>query len=72
MRNRSVQIEPGFAALARAAPVGSSRDALSGRWVLRSADWLAHPFALVVLHVVALWPVWRWYVRRVTNGSDEP
>jgi exosortase len=33
---------------------------------------LAHPFALVLVHVAALWPVWHWYVRRVTDGSDEP
>jgi len=33
---------------------------------------LAHPFALVLLHVAALWPVWHWYVRRITDGSDEP
>jgi MYXO-CTERM domain-containing protein len=31
-----------------------------------------HPFALWLLHVAALWPVWRWYIARIGDGSDEP
>jgi exosortase/archaeosortase family protein len=31
-----------------------------------------HPFALLLLQVAALWPVWRWYVARIGDGSDEP
>jgi exosortase len=25
-----------------------------------------------LLQVAALWPVWQWYARRITDGSDEP
>ena len=27
---------------------------------------------LLIAQLVAFWPVWRWYVLRVTDGSDEP
>ena len=27
---------------------------------------------LIALQILAFWPVWRWYVRRMTDGSDEP
>jgi len=27
---------------------------------------------LLALQGAALWPVWQWYVRRTTDGSDEP
>lgn len=30
------------------------------------------PRVAVPLLVLAFWPVWRWYLARVTNGSDEP
>lgn len=33
---------------------------------------LAHPQILVPLLVVAFWPVWRWYVARMSDRSDEP
>jgi len=50
----------------------AAADPGAARWLGRTAALLAHPFALVALHVVALWPVWRWYANRVTDGSDEP
>jgi hypothetical protein len=28
--------------------------------------------ALLLLHAASLWPVWRWYVSRMSDGSDEP
>jgi exosortase len=34
-------------------------------------DVLAHPFGLVALQLLALWPVWQWYGRRVIDGADE-
>jgi exosortase len=33
---------------------------------------LGHPLALVVAQAAALWPMWQWYARRITDGSDEP
>jgi len=33
---------------------------------------MAHPFALVAAQAVGRWPIWEWYVRRVSDGSDEP
>jgi exosortase len=32
---------------------------------------LAHPFALVAMQALALWPIWQWYTRRVADGADE-
>jgi exosortase/archaeosortase family protein len=31
-----------------------------------------HPLTILVLQGVAFWPVWRWYIERITDGSDEP
>jgi exosortase/archaeosortase family protein len=31
-----------------------------------------HPLAILGLQSVAFWPVWRWYIERITDGSDEP
>ncbi len=33
---------------------------------------LRHPGWLIVAQLAACWPVWRWYVQRMTDGSDEP
>ncbi len=33
---------------------------------------LRQPLVLLVLQSLAFWPVWRWYVARVTDGSDDP
>jgi exosortase/archaeosortase family protein len=30
------------------------------------------PSLIVALHALCFWPVWRWYVARMTDGSDEP
>lgn len=30
------------------------------------------PALLLLLHAAAFWPVWRWYVGRLHDGSDEP
>jgi exosortase/archaeosortase family protein len=30
------------------------------------------PGIIVALHAMAFWPVWRWYVERLNDGSDEP
>ena len=38
---------------------------------MTSRSALAHPFALVGLQALALWPVWQWYARRVAEGADE-
>lgn len=27
---------------------------------------------VIALHALSFWPVWRWYVARMTDGSDEP
>ncbi|HSB72001.1 MAG TPA: archaeosortase/exosortase family protein [Candidatus Methylomirabilis sp.] len=32
---------------------------------------LAHPFALMALQALGLWPVWQWYARRMAEGADE-
>jgi exosortase len=45
------------------APVPSPRTIM---WVM------THPFALVAAQAVGLWPIWQWYARRATDGSDEP
>lgn len=41
-------------------------------WARRMGEFGASPLSLVALNALALWPVWSWYVRRVTDGSDEP
>jgi len=33
---------------------------------------LARPLVLVPVLILAFWPVWRWYVARMTDRSDEP
>ncbi len=33
---------------------------------------LKHPVWLIAAQLAACWPVWRWYVARMTDGSDEP
>jgi exosortase/archaeosortase family protein len=33
---------------------------------------LRHPGWLIVAQLAAFWPVWCWYVSRMTDGSDEP
>jgi exosortase/archaeosortase family protein len=30
------------------------------------------PALVLAAHVLCFWPVWRWYVARMTDGSDEP
>ena len=30
------------------------------------------PGLILAAHVLCFWPVWRWYVARMTDGSDEP
>jgi exosortase len=30
-----------------------------------------HPYAPVAVQLLALWPVWHWYGRRVVDGADE-
>jgi len=32
---------------------------------------LTHPFALIALQAVSLWPIWQWYARRLVEGADE-
>ena len=40
---------------------------------LRCAQsWTLHPLALLTLQAASIWPVWIWYARRVSDGSDEP
>jgi exosortase/archaeosortase family protein len=31
-----------------------------------------HAGVLVALHAASFWPVWRWYLERLNDGSDEP
>lgn len=31
-----------------------------------------HSGLLVALHAAGFWPVWRWYIQRLNDGSDEP
>jgi exosortase len=31
-----------------------------------------HPGLLVAAHAACFWPVWRWYLQRLNDGSDEP
>lgn len=31
-----------------------------------------HAGLLVALHAAGFWPVWRWYIQRLNDGSDEP
>jgi exosortase len=28
--------------------------------------------AVLIIHAIAFWPVWRWFLARTTDGSDEP
>jgi exosortase/archaeosortase family protein len=30
------------------------------------------PGLILAVHVLCFWPIWRWYVARMTDGSDEP
>ena len=30
------------------------------------------PALILIVHGLCFWPVWRWYVARMTDGSDEP
>jgi exosortase len=48
---------------------GQSRE--TARFLHKLRDLLAHPFAPVVLQLLALWPVWQWYGRRFIEGADE-
>lgn len=37
------------------------------------ADFLRRrPWLLLAAHAACFWPVWRWYVQRMNDGSDEP
>jgi hypothetical protein len=31
-----------------------------------------NPFIILAVQGVTFWPVWQWYVARLTDGSDEP
>lgn len=44
----------------------SSRGRLGGAWGGTTSA------LLLAAHVAALWPIWIWYARRMTDGSDEP
>lgn len=33
---------------------------------------LNHLWALLALHMIAFYPVWGWYIRRISDTSDEP
>ncbi|MEO8016417.1 MAG: archaeosortase/exosortase family protein [Pseudomonadota bacterium] len=39
---------------------------------MRSETLQRHAGLLVALHAASFWPVWRWYVDRLNDGSDEP
>lgn len=39
---------------------------------MRSESLRRFPALLLSAHVLSFWPVWRWYVTRMTDGSDEP
>jgi exosortase len=43
-------------------------DSLTAKW----REGPAWSLALLVAQVAALWPVWVWYARRLSDGSDEP
>ena len=30
------------------------------------------PGLVIATHALTVWPVWRWYLARTTDGSDEP
>jgi exosortase len=30
------------------------------------------PGAIIAIHALSFWPVWRWFAARTTDGSDEP
>jgi exosortase len=30
------------------------------------------PGAIIAIHAISFWPVWRWFAARTTDGSDEP
>ncbi len=65
----------GTVAEARVVLAGEGRRSESrvfSTWAEHARVLVAHPFSLVLLNVAALWPVWRWYARRITDGSDEP
>jgi len=51
----------------RGVPV--TRQAATGVETDRSV--LTHPFALIALQAVSLWPIWQWYARRLVEGADE-
>jgi exosortase/archaeosortase family protein len=44
------------------------RASAAAKTIERDASWLLPAICLVA----AMWPVWTWYVRRLTDGSDEP
>lgn len=33
---------------------------------------LRNPAVLLLVQVIAFWPVWQWYAARITDGSDDP
>ena len=39
---------------------------------MRSESLQRFPALILAAHVLCFWPVWRWYVARMTDGSDEP
>ena len=39
---------------------------------MRSETLQRHAGLVVSLHAACFWPVWRWYVERFNDGSDEP
>ena len=51
--------------------LGSAGSDPAGLWVGRDGSWLRHPFTLIGLQVVSLWPIWQWYGLRLIEGSDE-
>lgn len=49
---------------------GSCRSIVSAARPL--ATGCAQPIVLVAVLLAAFWPVWRWYVARMSDGSDDP
>jgi exosortase len=39
---------------------------------MRSESIWRSPGLVIAAHALAVWPVWRWYLARTTDGSDEP
>src|SRR5262245_1365975 len=39
---------------------------------MRSESIMRSPGLVIAAHALAVWPVWRWYLARTTDGSDEP